>query len=415
MQYGCIAERLGHSFSREIHMALADYEYELCEVAPDALADFMEARDFCGINVTIPYKEQVIPYLYEIDDIAREIGAVNTIVNRDGRLYGYNTDFYGMKALIERLHLKLRGKKIAVLGTGGTSKTARAVASYLGAQMILAVGRTAKAGSIDYETLYREHADIDIIINTTPCGMYPNPEATAVDLTAFPNLCGVVDAVYNPLRPQLVLDAQKRGIPAEGGLYMLVAQAVRASEIFLDKTYPEDVIEHIYRRILSKKENIVLIGMPASGKSTVGKILAEHYGREFCDTDDEIVREVGLPIPAIFENKSESGFRDIETHIICKQVAQRTGLVIATGGGAILRDENVNALRRNGKLYFLDRPLEALLPTADRPLASSTEAIRRRYQERYHRYCTVSDIQIKIEGDAESVAEQIGKDFYSNT
>ncbi len=415
MQYGCIAERLGHSFSREIHMALADYTYELCEVAPNALGDFMQARNFCGINVTIPYKEKVIPYLCEIDEIARSIGAVNTVVNRDGRLYGYNTDFYGMSALIERLGLDLKGKRVAVLGTGGTSKTACAVASHMGAASILTVSRTATGLAIDYDTLRDQYADIDIIINTTPCGMYPNPEGKAVEIDDFPRLCGVVDAVYNPLRPQLVLDAKKRGIPAEGGLYMLVAQAVRASEIFLDKRYHKDAAERIYRKLAAQKENIVLVGMPGSGKSTVGKLLAERYGREFCDTDSEIVREIGMSIPEIFESRGEKAFRDIESRVICKQVSQRTGLVIATGGGAILRDENVDALRRNGRLYFLDRPLEALLPTADRPLASSTEAIRRRYEERYHRYCTVSDIQVKIEGNAESVAEQIGKDFYSNT
>ena len=404
MQYGCIAERLGHSFSKEIHAELGDYLYELCEIAPDALDAFLQKRDFRGINVTIPYKERVIPHLFYIDEQAKSIGAVNTVVNRDGKLYGYNTDFYGMKALIERLGLDLGGKKVAVLGTGGTSKTARTVAAFLGAGEILCVSRTAREGIIDYGTLKACHADVEIIINTTPCGMYPNPNATAVDINCFPRLQGVVDAVYNPLRPQLVLDAQARGIPAEGGLFMLVAQAVRASEIFLDTTYPAEVLERVYRKILSQKENIVLIGMPGCGKSTVGAMLAARMCHTFCDLDAEIEADTGKNIPEIFETLGEQGFRDIESRVLCERVAQRNGLVIATGGGAILRDENVNALRRNGRLYFLDRPLADLIPTGDRPLASSTEAVRRRYEERYHRYCTVSDVQIEVKSDPEGVA-----------
>lgn len=413
MQYGCVAEKLGHSFSKVIHAELGDYSYELCEIAPDALDAFLQKRDFCGINVTIPYKERVIPHLSFIDEQAKAIGAVNTIVNREGRLYGYNTDFYGMKALIEHIGLELRGKKVAVLGTGGTSKTARAVARSLGTKTVLCVSRRAGEGVVDYDTLYADHADIEILINTTPCGMYPNPDASAVDVDRFPNLLGVVDAVYNPLRPKLVLDAKSRGIPAEGGLYMLVAQAVRASEIFFDKTYPAEVLERVYRKIAAQKENIVLIGMPASGKSTVGQLLADRLEREFCDTDSEIVDFAGREITEIFAQDGEDTFRDIESRVIRERVAQRNGLVIATGGGAILRDENVNALKRSGRLYFIDRPLADLLPTQDRPLASSTEAIRRRYEERYHRYCAVCDTRIEVNGSAESVAEAILTDFFS--
>ena len=413
MQYGCIAERLGHSFSKEIHAELGSYQYDLCEIAPDALDAFLEKRDFCGINVTIPYKERVIPHLYYVDEQARAIGAVNTIVNRGGRLYGYNTDFYGMKALIEHLGLDLSHKKVAVLGTGGTSKTARAVAKHMGAGTILCVSRRAGEGAIDYGTLYAEHADTEILINTTPCGMYPNPNASAVEVDRFPSLVGVIDAVYNPLRTRMILDARARGIPAEGGLYMLIAQAVRASEIFFDTTYPMDVLKRVYKRIAVRKENIVLVGMPACGKSTVGRLLAQHLGRTLCDTDAEIVDFVGREITEIFATEGEQAFRDIESQVICERVAQRNGLVIATGGGAILRDENVNALRRGGRLYFIDRPLEALLPTADRPLASSSEAIKRRYEERYDRYCAVSDVRIEVTGDANSVADAIETDFFA--
>lgn len=413
MQYGCIGEHLKHSFSAEIHHALADYEYEIQEIAPEDLDGFLQARDFCGINVTIPYKEQVIPHLFWMSEQAKAIGAVNTVVNRNGKLYGYNTDFYGMSALIERLGLSLEGKRVAVLGSGGTSRTALSVAQAMKASCVLCVSRGGKGDSISYDDLYRHHSDTQILINTTPCGMYPYPDgregmsATAVDVSRFPALEGVVDAVYNPLRPQLVLDARQRGIPAEGGLFMLVAQAVRASEIFLDVTYPKGTTERIYNDILLQKENIVLVGMPGCGKSTVGKLLSKRLGMELFDLDAAIVKTAGKSIPELFEEAGEQGFRDWETRVLKEQATPRGGLILATGGGAILRDENVNAMRRNGRLYFLDRPLVDLLPTEDRPLASSAEAIKKRYEERYDRYRAVSDVSIDVKGTPEEVADLI--------
>ena len=417
MQYGCIGEHLKHSFSAEIHHALADYEYEIKELAPEELDVFLQARDFCGINVTIPYKEKVIPHLAWISEQAKAIGAVNTIVNRDGKLYGYNTDFYGMSALIERLGLSLEGKKVAVLGSGGTSHTAVAVANAMKADIVLCVSRGGKGDSISYETLYREHSDAQIVINTTPCGMYPYPDgrdgmaAAAIDVSRFPKLEGVVDAVYNPLRPQLVLDAKKRGIPAEGGLFMLVAQAVRAGEIFLDVIYPQGTTERIYNEVLREKESIVLVGMPACGKSTVGRILAERLHMELFDLDAAIVETAGKSIPEIFDEVGESGFRALETKVLKEEAASRGNLILATGGGAILRDENVNAMRRNGKLYFLDRPLCDLLPTEDRPLASSAEAIKKRYEERYDRYCEVCDLRVDVKGTPDEVADLIERSW----
>ncbi len=411
MEYGCIAERLGHSFSKIIHARLADYEYELCELAPDMLDGFFEKREFRGINVTIPYKERVIPYLFALDEQAKAIGAVNTIVNRDGRLYGYNTDFYGMTALIRHIGIDLQNKKVAILGTGGTSHTACAVAKALRAKEILVVSRKESEYAISYESLISRHADTEVIINTTPGGMYPNPDGTAVSLEAFSKLLGVVDAVYNPLRPQLVLEAKKRGIAAEGGLFMLVAQAVRASEIFLGIEYPSGTTERVFDEIAREKENIVLCGMPGCGKSTVGAILAEQTDRKFLDLDALIVEAAQRPIPVIFEQEGESGFRDWETRVLKEKLAQENGLVIALGGGAILRDENVDALRRNGRLYFIDRPLQDLIPTGDRPLSSNNEALRKRFEERYFRYCDTADCRIEVKGDAESVARDIRKDF----
>ncbi len=411
MKFGCIGEHLGHSFSAEIHNALASNPYQICEVAREALDAFMTERDFCGINVTIPYKEDVIPHLFFMSEQAARIGAVNTIVNRDGRLYGYNTDFSGMTALIKHTGVDLNNKTVAVLGTGGTSRTAVAVAEAQGARRVFRVSRTAREGAITYEALAAHHTDVEVIINTTPVGMYPRPDATPTELSLFPQLEGVIDAIYNPLRPQLILDAQKRGIPASGGLFMLVAQAVHASEIFLDRTYEPGTTERVYRTILSQKENIVLCGMPASGKSTVGRELARLLDRPFFDLDSEIESAAGISIPEIFARDGESGFRDLEARVLRERLASHSGIVIATGGGAILRDENVDQLRRNGRLYFLDRPLELLLPTADRPLASSADMIRRRYEERYDRYCSVADARIPGKGCVSEVAELIRKDF----
>ncbi|MBE6588848.1 MAG: shikimate dehydrogenase [Ruminococcaceae bacterium] len=411
MEFGCIGEHLGHSFSAEIHHALSEHPYLIREVPREELDAFMTERDFCGINVTIPYKEDVIPHLFYMSEQARSIGAVNTIVNREGVLYGYNTDFFGMRALIRRTGVEPNGKKVAVLGTGGTSRTAVAVAHAMGAREVLRVSRTARDGAISYEMLTSEHSDTEILINTTPCGMYPNAGAVVTDVSLFPRLEGVIDAIYNPLRPQLILEAQRRGISASGGLFMLVAQAVRASEIFLDRTYTEEITEAVYKKILRQKENVVLTGMPSSGKSTVGRALATMLGRELFDLDEEIVKCEGITIPEIFERVGEKGFREIETRVLRERLSQKNGIVLSTGGGAILRDENVDLLRRNGRIYFLDRPLSMLLPTEDRPLSSTVDAIRKRYEERYGRYVSTSDCRIDGAGTVEEVASLIGKDF----
>jgi shikimate dehydrogenase len=273
MRYGLLGEVLGHSFSKSIHNTLGDYPYDLIEVKKDELDAFMRAKDFAGLNVTIPYKESVIPYLDHIDEAAKAIGAVNTIVNRDGKLYGYNTDFYGMARLIYHAKISLAGMKVIILGTGGTSKTAMAVAKSLGAREILIVSRSCGEDVITYEELYESHTDADVLINTTPVGMFPNSDNFPVEIGRFSSLVGVIDAVYNPLRTPLIVEAKKRKIKAEGGLYMLVAQAVRASEIFLNTQYDERTVDKLWRRMIREKENIVLIGMPASGKSTVGRIL----------------------------------------------------------------------------------------------------------------------------------------------
>lgn len=406
MKYGCIGEHLKHSFSKEIHNALADYEYEIVEIERDSLNDFFRRRDFLAINVTIPYKELALPHLYFIDEHAKEIGSVNTVVNRNGKLYGYNTDFYGMSELIKHAKIDLVGKKVIILGSGGTSKTAHAVSRSLGAKSVIKVSREGRDGAVTYEELYDSHADAEIVINTTPVGMYPNNYASPIDISRFPSLIGVVDAVYNPLRTTLISDAKLRGISAEGGLYMLVAQAVRASEIFLDTVYPENTTEAVYNSILRDKENIVLTGMPASGKSTVGTLLAQKLGRAFIDTDELIEHKSGMTIPEIFEKLGEAKFRDLEAMAI-KEAATATSAVIATGGGAVLREENVKALKKNGKIYFLDRPLEALIPTATRPLSSDAESMKKRYNERYEIYCITADVIIDASRTVDDASEKI--------
>lgn len=410
MQYGCIGEHLIHSFSKEIHAQLQDYLYELKEIPMGALDAFMTQRDFKAINVTIPYKQDVIPYLKEVEPMACAIGAVNTVVNRDGELYGYNTDFGGMLDLIKRTGIDLKGKKVLILGTGGTSKTAMAVAKHMGADPIWKVSRTEKPGVLTYEQVLAEHLDAQVLINTTPRGMFSRQSGAAIDPTRFPKLCGAIDAVYNPLRTEFILKARSMGVPAAGGLYMLVRQAVLASEIFLGIRYPDAITEKVYRKIKASKENVVLTGMPGSGKSTVGKLLAEELGRPYLDTDALIEEKTGMTPAEIIRIQGEQAFRDIETEVI-RTVSSETGSIIATGGGAILRKENVELLRMNGKICFLDRPLEQLIPTDDRPLSSTKEAITQRYHERYSTYTATADAVIANSGTPEEAVQLVKKEF----
>ena len=406
MEYGLIGERLPHSFSKEIHEKIADYNYSLVELKPDELEDFILSKNFKAINVTIPYKQAVIPFLDEISGEAEAIGAVNTIVNRGGVLYGYNTDFGGMRALIERVGIVLKYKKALILGTGGTSRTAQAVCARLGAKEIYRVSRTGREGSITYEEAYSEHSDADVIINTTPCGMYPNIFDCPVELDRFTNLSGLIDAVYNPLRTSLVLAAKERGISAEGGLYMLVAQAVLASQLFTGEDLDTvELTNSIFDELYDSKRNIVLTGMPGSGKSTVGRLIAEMTGRQFIDTDSIITERHGA-ITGIFAERGEEYFRDIESGVI-RELAPSTGLIISTGGGAVLRSGNVEALRRNGDIFFIDRSPEYLIPTADRPLADEKAKITKLYKERIDIYMDTADYIIDGDCEPDDVADSI--------
>lgn len=326
MEYGLIGEHLPHSFSKIIHEKIADYTYNLHELRPDEVEAFMRAAEFKGINVTIPYKQTVIPFLDEISDQARQIGAVNTVVNRGGKLYGYNTDYFGMRDLIKHNGVLPTGKKVLILGTGGTSKTAIAVATDLGASEIYRVSRSKGRGDITYEEAYEKHSDAEFLINCTPCGMFPKVNEAPIDITRFPKLSGVVDAIYNPLRDKLILSAQKKGIPAEGGLYMLVVQAVYACEMFIDTKIESAVSDRVFKEILNSKRNIVLAGADAAAKSAVAAALAAKLDRKVVEVNDETVEKY------ILEN----------------------GLVIVTEDGVAAKEENVDALKKNGFIIAMD-------------------------------------------------------------
>lgn len=406
MRCGLLGEKLGHSYSPAIHAQLADYAYGLYEVAPKALPAFLTGGDFDALNVTIPYKKAVIPYCTELSPIARRLGSVNVLVRRaDGTLYGDNADAFGFEYLVRRSGIDVAGQKALVLGNGGASATIQAVLEQLGAHVTV----ISRHGPDNYENLDR-HADAHVIVNTTPVGMYPNTGRAAVDLRQFPQCAGVLDIVYNPARTALLLQAESLGIPCAGGLYMLVAQAKRSCEVFTDTVIDDAQILRIHRLLRQEMENIVLIGMPSSGKSTVGRALAERLGKRFADSDALVTERIGMPIADYFAQRGEAAFREREQEAVA-DLAATGGQVIATGGGAILRPENVTALRRSGRLVFLDRSPEKLIATADRPLASDREALRRRYEERYDLYCAAADLHIDGDGTVEETAQRIEKEW----
>ena len=409
MEYGLIGEKLPHSFSMLIHPQFFGYSYELKELQRAELKAFFEKRDFKGINVTIPYKRDVMEFLDDISQEARKIGAVNTVVNKNGKLIGYNTDCIGLKNLILRCG-SIENKTVAVLGSGGTSKTANYVCKTLGAKEIVLVSRNEREGFITYENLKEISEDIEVIINTTPVGMYPDIDSTPINIEDFKNVKILVDAVYNPIKSKLVSKAQGLGIKALGGLYMLVAQAARSAELFCDKALPPQKTDEVYKNLLRDKKNIVLIGMPASGKSSVGRVLEKSLSKPLFDSDSIIEQTENTSISKIFENLGERYFRDKESEII-KKLSKKSGVIISCGGGVILRKENMDFLKQNGKIYFLDRSLENLQAFSDRPLSSDRVSLEKRYNERYHLYREYADKIIDSNGSIDYTANLIKEDF----
>ena len=404
MEYGLLGERLGHSFSPQIHRDLAGYDYQLLPTPPEAVEDLFARRAFQGLNVTIPYKRTVMPLCDEIDPRAAAIGAVNTVVNRNGRLTGYNTDIDGFLYMARRAGVDMAGKKVVILGSGGTSRTARAAAGELGAREIVTVSRR---GEDNYQNLSR-HADAQVLVNTTPVGMYPNWGQSPVSLESFPALEGVLDVVYNPLRTALLLQAEERGLPRSCGLPMLVAQAKRAAELFTGQNIDDSRTEAVLHGLREQLTSIVLIGMPGCGKTTVGRALAEKLGRTFVDLDEEIVRRAGMPIPEIFAREGEAGFRERESALV-REFGERTGLVVSTGGGVVTRRENYIPLKQNGLLLHLRRD-PAALPTDGRPLSQAT-APEELWRRRAPLYAAFADGEIDNNGPLAGTLEQIKKEM----
>lgn len=388
MEYGLIGDRLGHSFSKVIHESIMDYKYDLVELDENEFDIFMKARDFKAINVTIPYKRAVIDYLDEIDNNVARIGTCNVVVNKDGRLYGYNSDYYGLMELIRVNGIEIKDRKCLILGSGGTSHTAYYVLKDMGAKDIQTVSRNKREGVITYDEA-RELKDTQIIVNTTPKGMYPDDNGQCIDIECFENLEGTVDVIFNPLRTNFILKAQEKGIKTAAGLYMLVAQAVKAIEYFKDIELDKKLIDDIYRRILKEKENIVLIGMPGCGKSTIAALLDKDY----LDTDRLIEEKYGRPPGTIIEEEGEKSFRDKESEVIA-EVSKLSGKVISTGGGAVLRKENTDRLKRNGRLFYLQRELEKLQTGNGRPLSKDFESLKKLYEDRKEIYLKSADICI---------------------
>ena len=423
--YGLLGRRLGHSWSVPIHQALGCEDYRLIELEPEELGNFLRREDIGGLNVTIPYKRDVMAFCDVIDEGAKAIGSVNTLVRRGGKLYGYNTDIDGFLYMLRRARISLMGKKVVVLGSGGASLTAQAAAKREGAREVVVVSRT---GPDNYENLPQRHGDAEVLVNTTPVGMWPRLEEAPVDLRLLPAVTDVVDVIYNPGRTNLLLQASgwnrnefyyddlglwdERYFRCAGGLSMLAAQAKRAEELFFDRTIPDGDTEKIVAWLWQDRTNIVLVGMPGCGKTTVGRELARLSGKPLADLDEEIVRRAGKSIPDIFREEGEAAFRELEAQVLA-DVCARSGQVIATGGGAVLRAENRAAMRRTGWVYFLCRNLEEL-PTDGRPL-SQKGSLEEMYRVRKPLYSAAADTVIDNSVALEETAELIWREFCENS
>lgn len=400
MEYGLIGSKLGHSYSKIIHEMLCGYRYDLCPLPTEEEARaFLTRRAFKAINVTIPYKRLVMGFCSYIDPRAKAIGAVNTVVNRNGLLYGYNTDYLGFAYLADAHGVEFTDRTVLILGTGGTHNTTSAVAKDKGAARVLTVSRhpDPEKGELSYAEAV--HSGADIVINTTPAGMYPNVGVCHLDVAAMPGLEAVLDVVYNPDKTELILRAEEAGVPvAVGGLEMLVAQAVYAAEYFLDRKFDDAPAEirAITAQLRKEQLNVALIGMPSCGKTTIGRALADRLGKRFVDLDEEIVRAAGRSIPDLFAAEGEDGFRAREAEQTAR-FAREGRQVLSCGGGVVKRPENMRALRQNGVVLFIDRPLDALTVGGGRPLSTSAEALKTMEAQRRPLYLAAADAVIPNE------------------
>lgn len=404
MRCGLLGEHLGHSHSPLIHGELADYSYELCEVEKDALADFMQNGSLDAFNVTIPYKQAVIPYLDEISENAAKIGAVNTVVRQhDGKLFGYNTDYFGFDYMLSLLGADVNGKKALILGRGGAALTVRAVLLDKGAREVIMLGTTDNT----HENI-RKHSDADIIVNATPVGMYPKNGVSPIQLDLFPSCSAVLDLIFNPARTALLIEAERLEIPAINGLPMLVAQAARAFEFFTGDTYDVGAIERITAKIEKATSNIILVGMPASGKSSIGKMIADKLDRRFIDADTEFEVMHAISPAKCIEEFGEAHFRALETQTL-SELGKLCGAVIATGGGAVTRTENYAHLHQNGDIFFIERELSSLVDDG-RPLSKAT-AREEMYAKRLPMYRKFADATIYNDTTVEDAADKVIAEF----
>lgn len=400
MQCGLLGRKLGHSYSPQIHGQLASYDYSLFEKEPEELEGFLKNGNFVGLNVTIPYKKDVIPFLDQLSPVARRLGAVNTIVRRrDGSLVGHNTDYFGFRYLVQQSGLDVRGKKVLVLGSGGASNTAVAALQELGAKVVI----ISRSGENNYGNLHL-HADASVIVNTTPVGMYPNTGVSPIDLGCFPQLEGVLDVVYNPARTRILLDAENRGLVAMNGLWMLVAQAKESAEWFTGEAIPDSRITEIHAALRAQMENVILVGMPGCGKTTIGRLLARETGKQFVDADEALEARVGRKITDIIPTDGEAAFRCLETETLA-ELGKQSGFVIATGGGCVTQERNYPLLHQNGTILWLTRALDKL-PTEGRPL-SQTGKLQQMLATRQPMYRRFADAVIENDGTVEETLAQI--------
>lgn len=413
MRYGLIGEKLGHSFSKEIHEKIADYTFDLIPLEKDEFHPFMEKKEFTALNVTIPYKKDVIPYLDELDEHAKAIGAVNTIVNKNGRLIGYNTDFTGFHYMVKKHNVIMKDKKVLIIGNGGASAAIQAVVKHEEAKEMIIVDVVPGNGAISYDECFSNHLDAEVIINTSPIGMYPRIGNAPIDITMFHKCEAVMDVIYNPILTRLCFEAQEEGIKRVNGLEMLIAQAKQSVEHFLDKKIDDAIIDEIYQDMLKERCNIVLIGMPSAGKTTIGKMLEQRMQKEFIDLDDVIIEKAGKSIPEIFEESGEAGFRAIETEVSI-ELAKTNNKIIATGGGTIKHKVNMDYLRLNGITIFIDRDVDKLISAdPNRPLSKSMEALQQMHKERLPLYQKYAAYIAMNNDDIEKTVDEIESAYHS--